>query len=142
MSQISRQALLEEINKHEWYQRISLGDGVVTPGETDDTSEKKLTMMNLPDSLVGKSVLDIGCNEGFFAFEAERRGAAPILAIDASNRAEKKFELVKRALNSMIKFERKDLMDISPEKHGTFELVFFLAVYHHVRHPFAVIDHL
>jgi len=65
---------------------------------------EKLRRIQLPEDLRGKSVLDIGCNEGFFAFEAERRGAAYVLAIDSDAMARKKFHVVKHLLKSNVEF--------------------------------------
>ena len=36
----------------------------------------------LPASLAGKTALDVGTADGFWAFEMERRGAARVVAID------------------------------------------------------------
>lgn len=47
-------------------------------------SVRKLEAMQLPSDLKGKSVLDIGCAEGFFAHECARRGAAPVLGVDST----------------------------------------------------------
>ena len=41
----------------------------------DSDSQAKLEKLCLPEDLTGKRVLDLGCNEGFFCFEAEKRGA-------------------------------------------------------------------
>jgi 2-polyprenyl-3-methyl-5-hydroxy-6-metoxy-1,4-benzoquinol methylase len=99
-------------------------------------------MMDLPEDLRGQSVLDIGCNEGFFSFAAEKRGASRIVAIDKGKAAQEKFALVHRLLGSSVEFRDVDLTDIKPSQWGTFDLVFFLAVLHHVRHPFWIIDHI
>jgi SAM-dependent methyltransferase len=50
-------------------------------------SNRKLERIKLPTSLKGKSVLDIGCNEGFFCAEAVRRGATRVLGLDNSQAA-------------------------------------------------------
>src|ERR1700720_4280357 len=63
-----------------WYHTIDLGDGVITRG-VDDTP-LRLARLDLPESLSGLSVLDVGAWDGFFSFEAERRGASRILAAD------------------------------------------------------------
>lgn len=65
-----------------WFHSIDLGDGVVTPGRKPLLFiREEIEQMNLPD-LRGKSVLDIGAWDGAFSFEAERRGASRVLALD------------------------------------------------------------
>ena len=73
--------LKQQVNQIKWYHSIDLGDGIITPGY--DNSAKKLNRLNLPASLAGKTVLDIGALEGFFSFEAERREAKRVLATDS-----------------------------------------------------------
>lgn len=66
-----------------WWHSIDLGDGVVTPGEkTLELQEHEWRSLRLP-SLSGKSVLDIGSWDGWFAFRAEREGAARVVAVDS-----------------------------------------------------------
>src|SRR5437868_3738608 len=38
----------------------------------------------IPADLSGKTVLDIGCNAGFYSLEMKRRGASRVVAIDSS----------------------------------------------------------
>lgn len=65
-----------------WWHSIDLGHGVVTPGHKSAADlQRELDAMALPD-LRGRSVLDIGGWDGFFAFEAERRGAARVAVVD------------------------------------------------------------
>jgi len=64
-----------------WWHSIDIG-GVVTPGLVSmDRQQQMLRDIRLPD-LKGKSVLDIGTFDGFFAFEAERLGATRVVALD------------------------------------------------------------
>src|SRR5471032_474924 len=88
-----------------WYQTIDLGHGIVTPG-VDDTP-LRLDRLDIPASLTGQTVLDIGAWDGFFSFEAERRGAARVLATDwyawhgvgwGTNQGKAGFELAHAAL--------------------------------------------
>jgi len=137
---IDRQTIEESIAKYDWYQTIDLGNGVSTPGETGDSTRKKLDMMALPDDMSGMAVLDIGCNEGFFAFESERRGAAHVVAMDKSTVAMDKFMLVKSLLGSAADFLQVDLTAPEVERLGRFDIVFFLSVFHHLRHPFMALD--
>src|ERR671934_3136918 len=62
------------VNRIKWFHRIDLGHGVITPG--DDDTPAKLATLGFPEDLRGQTVLDIGAWDGFFSFEAERRGAS------------------------------------------------------------------
>lgn len=65
-----------------WWHSIDVGGGVVTPGvKTPEILAAELDAMDLPH-LAGRSVLDIGGWDGFFGFEAERRGAARVAILD------------------------------------------------------------
>src|SRR5829696_7857395 len=63
-----------------WYHTIDLGNGITTNGIDD--SPQRLARVQLPPSLAGLSVLDIGAWDGFFSFECERRGASRVVAAD------------------------------------------------------------
>jgi tRNA (mo5U34)-methyltransferase len=67
-----------------WWHSIELAPGVVTPGQkTAEILRGEVAAMRLDDlDLRGKSVIDIGAWDGFFSFEAERRGARSVLAFD------------------------------------------------------------
>ena len=75
-----RERLAADVAAIRWFHTIDLGDGIVTPGQ--DESARKLGWLHLPHSLQGKSVLDVGARDGFFSFEAERRGATRLVAVD------------------------------------------------------------
>ena len=65
-----------------WWHSIDLGNGIVTEGEKSPAVlEAELRAIRLPD-LRGKSVLDIGAWDGFFSFEAEKRDAKRVVALD------------------------------------------------------------
>jgi tRNA (mo5U34)-methyltransferase len=65
-----------------WWHSIDLGDGVVAPGfKSPAQLQAELEALALPD-LTSKTVLDIGGWDGFFAFEAERRGAERVGVLD------------------------------------------------------------
>jgi len=63
-----------------WWHRIQIAPGVVTPGQKS-TDSSSWSLLHTPD-LRGKTVLDIGAWDGFYSFEAERAGAARVLALD------------------------------------------------------------
>ena len=65
-----------------WFHSVDLGDGVITPGLVPfDGLDKAFAAIRVPD-LTGKTVLDVGAWDGFYSFEAERRGARRVLALD------------------------------------------------------------
>ena len=91
--------LRKEVEKINWWHKIDFGNGVITPGI--DITPEKLEWIQMSQNLVGKSVLDIGAWDGFFSFEAERRGASRVLAIDLpmwKNGAKLGFELARKVL--------------------------------------------
>jgi len=61
-----------------WYHKIELPGGIVTPG----TSPHNASKYGVPDDLTGKRVLDIGAWDGYWTFEALKRGAKEVVAID------------------------------------------------------------
>ena len=127
-----------------WYHTIDLGNGVVTKGVDD--SPYRLARLDVPASLAGASVLDIGAWDGFFSFEAERRGAARVVSADYYSwhgtgwGSKAGFELARHTFGSKVEDVDIDVMDLSPERIGTFDVVFFLGVLYHLRHPLLALE--
>ncbi|MFI5363190.1 MAG: hypothetical protein ACHQ49_14585 [Elusimicrobiota bacterium] len=74
------QDVRKQMAELEWWHRIDLGNGLFTPGR--DQTEEKLKTLHLPGSMKGQSVMDVGAWDGFFSFEAEKRGVKRVLALD------------------------------------------------------------
>jgi tRNA (mo5U34)-methyltransferase len=127
-----------------WYHRIDLGDGIVTPGRADTEWGHTGDTIGMPASLSGKTVLDIGAWDGFYSFEAERRGAKRVLATDhfawTTYEAKAGFALARRALRSNVEDMNVDVMDLSPERVGVYDVVLFLGVLYHMRHPMLALE--
>lgn len=127
-----------------WRHRIPLPDGSVTPGSQNNLEQ--LAALRLPATLAGKSVLDIGCSDGFFSFECEKRGASRVVAIDNYSSvyidSPHGFRVAHEILQSKVEFVRADFMAIDLHSLGTFDLVLFLGVMYHLRHPLYAIDKL
>jgi len=98
-------------------------------------------------SVAGKSVLDIGAWDGFFSFEAERRGAAQVLATDhfcwsgAGWGTKAGFDYAHQRLRSKVETRDADVQDLSPQAVGTFDVVLFLGVLYHVKDPMQCLEH-
>jgi tRNA (mo5U34)-methyltransferase len=133
-----------EIADVNWYHQIDLGDGIVTPG-VDDTPNR-MAPLELPSDLSGRSVLDIGAWDGVFTFEAERRGASRVLATDSycwsgeGWGTKDGFLTASRILGSRADDLEIDVMDLSPDRVGTFDLVLFVGVLYHLRHPLLALE--
>ncbi len=117
-----------------WFHRIELTAGIVTPGWSDPKVDK-LPHFGLPEDMSGMRVLDIGHAEGFFSFEAERRGAAEVIGIDNYPPMASNFEICRAALDSHARSHLANVYDLSPNTFGTFDLVMFFGVLYHLRHP-------
>lgn len=136
--------LQSRVDAIRWYHTIDLGGGVVTRGVDD--SPLRLARVQLPESLHGKTVLDIGAWDGFFSFECERRGAARVVAADHFSwhgtgwGTKAGFTLAREALGSSVEDMDIDVMDLAPARVGTFDVVLFLGVLYHLRHPFLALE--
>lgn len=132
--------LRSTVEQRTWFHSIDLGDGVVTPGQKDTAAE--LAHMHLPDDLTGQRVLDVGAYDGFYSFEAERRGAADVLATDSwtwnwpGSDARGNFALARDALDSGVRAQEIAVEDLDAESvDGPFDLVLFLGVLYHAPDP-------
>lgn len=93
----------------------------------------------LPESLAGKSVLDIGCNGGFYAIEMKRRGADRVLGIDSDPDYLAQARFAAATLGFGIEFRQLSIYDIGALGE-TFDLVIFMGVLYHLRHPLLALD--
>ena len=93
----------------------------------------------IPEDLAGKSVLDIGCNGGFYAMEMKRRGAARVLGVDSEEEYLAQARFAAQVNGLEIEFRRLSVYDIGllGEK---FDVVLFLGVLYHLRHPLLALD--
>src|SRR3954465_5043608 len=96
----------------------------------------------IPADLSGKSVLDIGCNAGFYSIEMKKRGAARVVGIDSD---EVYLEQGRFAAEISgypdIEFRNLSVYDVA-QLHEKFDLVIFMGVLYHLRHPLLALDTL
>jgi tRNA (mo5U34)-methyltransferase len=95
----------------------------------------------LPHDLRGQTVLDIGCNAGFYAFEMKRRGAARVVAVDSDPRYLAQARLASQVLGLEIELRELDVYRVA-ELGERFDLVLFMGVLYHLRHPLLALDRL
>lgn len=92
-----------------------------------------------PADLTGKSVLDIGCNAGFYSLEMKRRGAERVLGIDTDDKYLEQARYASKVLNSNIEFRNLSVYDIASLREQ-FDVVIFMGVLYHLRHPLLALD--
>ncbi len=124
-----------------WFHKIRLRDDLVTSGWSDPQVEK-LPFYGLPEDLTGQRVLDIGCAEGFFSFEAERRGAAEVVAIDSFPDSVRRFNICRAAYGSKATAYLTNVYDLAAKGFGTFDLVLFYGVLYHLRNPLLALERI
>jgi tRNA (mo5U34)-methyltransferase len=93
----------------------------------------------LPHDLTGRSVLDIGCNAGFYAMEMKRRGAARVLGIDEDPDYLEQARFAAEVNHLEIEFRGLSVYDVGAIGES-FDIVLFLGVLYHLRHPLLALD--
>lgn len=132
---------LDEIARLDWWHSIDLGNGVITPGKKSlDLLKREAAAYFHKTDLSGASFLDIGTWNGANAFEARRRGAARIVALDApaweKRGGRQTFELARRILRMEdIEALELDIFDFTLDRPGQFDVVLFAGVFYHLYDP-------
>jgi len=95
----------------------------------------------LPADLTGKTVLDIGCNAGFYTMEMARRGAEHVVGIDSDPRYLAQARLAAEVLgfSDRIELRQLDVYDVGALGQS-FDVVIFMGVLYHLRHPLLALD--
>ena len=135
-----------------WYHKIALPGGVTTPGWAPIDPRP----YGVPEDLTGLRVLDVGAWDGYWSFEALRRGAREVFAIDdfsdfLSNldsddrRGWDSFDLCRDALGyaeDRCRRAEMSVYDVDEARMGRFDIVFCFGVLYHLRHPLLALDRL
>src|SRR5580704_15785161 len=109
--------LLREIEKIHWFHSIELRPGITTPGHSNESFT--LSLLGLPEDLTGKTILDIGCWDGFYSFECERRGAKRVVSTDVwESTGRTGFDLAREELNSSVEPVEANIYDLPEALKG------------------------
>jgi tRNA (mo5U34)-methyltransferase len=140
---MTREEILAGIEKlRPWFHCIELGSSglrtktesaIGEPVEHPQATWEKIRP-HLPEDLSGKSLLDVGCNAGFYAVEAKRRGAARVLGVDAQRHLVRQARFVRRVLDLDIEFEKMSVYDLDPRATGQFDITLALGLVYHLKH--------
>jgi len=116
-----------------WYHSFELPDGTRIDGCIGLAAlRERYARFPIPQDLSGQRVLDIGAWDGWFSFEAERRGAV-VTAVDCVEVPG--FRQIQKKLGSKVDYRVVDLYDLPQSGLGKFDVVFFLGVFYHLKHP-------
>jgi SAM-dependent methyltransferase len=126
--------ILEKIKKYDFYHRIKLTENITTPGINRKQIHKNIDQIRKLD-LKGKKVLDIGCRDGIYSFEAEKMGASEVIAID-NDISKPAVEFLIPFLNSKVQMHEMNLFDLNEKSFGKFDVIIFPGTLYHLRYPF------
>lgn len=90
-----------------------------------------------PEDLTGATVLDIGCNAGFYSLKLHERGAR-VTGIEHDPRYLEQARFAARELGADIEYLLLDAYDV--DRLGTFDYVLFMGVFYHLRHPLYALE--
>jgi tRNA (mo5U34)-methyltransferase len=129
---------MDQLAELGWYHSIELPDGRVLKGlHTIEQLKQRLARFPVPENLSGKRVLDIGAWDGWFSFEMERRGAE-VVALDVARID--RFLVARDLLGSKVEYRIGDICRLSPKELGYFDIVLFLGVLYHTKHPLLALE--
>lgn len=136
---MNKKQILREVEKYKWFHSIDLGNGVKTEG-SDNNREFCLNQLDIID-FKGKSVLDIGCRDGFYSFKAEERGSKEVIGIDTCL-SEGAIEFLIPFFDSKVQMYEQNFYTYQKSHDKTFDVVFFLGCLYHSKYPFLALKRL
>jgi tRNA (mo5U34)-methyltransferase len=126
----------------DWFQNLDLCGVRTAPNHFlgDYPNFKWRTFQHaIPSDLTGKTVLDIGCNAGFYSIEMKRRGADRVVGIDSDEGYLAQARFAAEVNGADIEFRELDIYDVARLRER-FDLVLFMGVLYHLRHPLLALD--
>lgn len=147
---MTRDEIQAELKRLEpWFHHIDLGDGLYTKTESvmgepvDHPRGPWQTIQKLlPPDLNGKTLLDVGCNAGFYAFEAKRRGAKRVLGVDGQRQHVRQGLFVRKVLGLEVEFRRLNVYELESRTVGQFDITLALGLLYHLKHPILALENL
>jgi tRNA (mo5U34)-methyltransferase len=128
-----------------WFHNLHFPDGTQTApnhplGGDFPAFKWRQLAPHVPADLNGWSVLDIGCNAGFYSFELARRGARVLgIDIDPHYLDQARWACEQFQLQDRVRFEQKQVYDLAASDE-MFDLVLFMGVFYHLRYPTLALD--
>jgi tRNA (mo5U34)-methyltransferase len=125
-----------------WFQNIELEGEATAPdhylGDYPGAKWRKFSHA-IPGDLRGRTVLDIGCNAGFYAIEMKRRGAERVVGIDSNDTYLTQARFAAEIAGACVEFKKLSVYDVGALAER-FDIVLFMGVLYHLRHPLLALD--
>jgi tRNA (mo5U34)-methyltransferase len=125
-----------------WFHNLKLGPVQTAPAHPlgDYPSQKWDRFAHaLPADLTGKTVLDIGCNGGFYSLELKRRGAHRVVALDSDHRYLAQARFAAEVTGLDVEFHQLSVYEVG-RLAERFDVVLFMGVLYHLRYPLLALD--
>lgn len=126
----------------EWFHNLDLNGVATAPrhflGDYPRVKWKQIES-SIPADLSGATVLDVGCNAGFYSLEFKKRGASRVLGVDVDERYLGQARFAASVLNLDIDFQKCSVYDVD-RIAGQFDYVLFLGLFYHLRYPLYALD--
>lgn len=128
------EGVLELVRSKAWHHDFEVVPGIRTNGTYNPAGLWE--SLELGDDLTGLTIADVGASNGYFSFEARRRGAR-VVAFDYRHKDNSGFGLAQH-LNGMhdIEHHQVNVLDLDAARHGTFDVVLLLGVLYHLADPY------
>jgi tRNA (mo5U34)-methyltransferase len=128
----------ERLGETGWWHSFEFPDGSSIQGVSTLAAQKlRIVQFPIPQDLTGKRVLDVGTWDGWFAMEMERRGAE-VVAIDRFENP--RFLEIHERMRSRVDYRQLSVYDLDPNRIGRFDVVLFLGVLYHLKHPLLALE--
>jgi tRNA (mo5U34)-methyltransferase len=125
-----------------WFQNMTIGGIETAPdhflGDYPNVKWQRFSHI-IPDDLEGRTVLDIGCNAGFYAIEMKRRNAGRVVGIDTDPHYLRQAAFAAEQAGADIEFRQMSVYEVG-RLQEQFDLVIFMGVLYHLRHPLLALD--
>jgi tRNA (mo5U34)-methyltransferase len=128
----------------EWFHNLNLHGVPTAPhhflGDFPNIKWREMAHA-IPNDLTGATVLDVGCNAGFYSIEMKKRGANRVLGIDVDDRYLRQAQFAAETLGFEIELEKRSVY-AADQIPGQFDFVLFMGLFYHLRYPLFALDKL
>jgi len=145
---LSYEELKKKIKELEpWMHDIDLGNGIRTrednlPDYDPEGRWKVLVGKMFPEDMTGLTVLDVGCNTGFYSLKVKERGAKRVVALDVAPKCIRQAKFLSEYFNLQLEIIKQDLLEYVLTTNEQFDYVIFSRVFYHLRYPNLILDRL